>query len=194
MWFVEWIDPLLIAPFRWVSDPTAAYWLGVLWLALLSFALGTMSEKTARWVNRRELERHEREMKQRHEQSIRALRQGDKHSYDAENLLGNEAFGKGFFLQATVGMSSIWPAFLAAGWLSLRFSDLSFRWFGYSVSFVAPFVVCYLFVRIALPRLHRNVMGRFHAASKADDTTTELPQGIPRGEADEAASMNVQRA
>lgn len=32
------------------------------------------------------------------------------------NKLANEAFGRGFFLKAAMGMASLWPAFLAAAW------------------------------------------------------------------------------
>jgi hypothetical protein len=96
-----------------------------------------------------------------HEQSLKAKQAGDESAYAGINKLANEAYGKSFFLFLAMGMASIWPAFFAAAWLNLRFSELAFflpKWLGgLELSFLAPFVLLYLAVRILFSKIKRAI-------------------------------------
>ena len=96
-----------------------------------------------------------------HEQSLKAKQAGDESAYAGINKLANEAYGKSFFLFIAMGMASLWPAFFAAAWLNLRFGEIAFflpKWIGgLELSFLAPFVLAYLAVRILFSRVKHVV-------------------------------------
>jgi hypothetical protein len=60
-----------------------------------------------------------------------------------------------------MGMASLWPAFFAAAWLNLRFSDFVFTlpaWAGgLKLNFIAPFVVLYIVIRILFSKIKRFI-------------------------------------
>ena len=111
------IDPFLIAPYRWLEDPHLGWWLGTFVLAIWAALFGEVTLAVAYRINRRAVKARLGETSFYHQRSINALKSGDKESYKAINRMANEAFGKSFFLMTAMGMSSLWPAFLAAAWL-----------------------------------------------------------------------------
>lgn len=153
------LDPILILPYRWLGDPVGAWWLGTVVLALACVALGELTMALGRRLNRASLQEMDQQSKQMHEGSMQALRQGDKTSYKAMNKLANEAFGRGFFLKAALGASSLWPAFLAAGWLEARFQGLVIALPGLEVGVGWPpaFVSLYILSRLAWGRIKRRL-------------------------------------
>ncbi len=160
--FLTVLDPFLIAPYRLFSAPIPAWWFGTIVLAAECLLLGELTLAVTRRLNRDPIALHGDEAKHYQEQSMDALRSGDKESYKAINKLANESFGRSFFLSAATGMGSLWPLFFAAGWMDMRFGGLKIPLFGLGVGWPAGLLLCYIAVRLAyrrglLPRLRRRV-------------------------------------
>jgi len=68
--------------------------------------------------------------------------------------VANDAFGKVFFSQVALSISSLWPIPFAAGWLQTRFQDVSFPLpvslpvVGDQVGFMFTFLPIYILVYI----------------------------------------------
>jgi hypothetical protein len=153
-----WLDPVLIAPYRWPSDPLVGWWLGTTILALWCILLGEATLALVHRINRRYLEKALGEMGRLQEQSIKALEAGDKTAYQGINKLANDAHGKAFFLQIAMGSSSLWPIFFAAAWLDWRFAQLTVTppvW-GWAAGPLPAYLVLYIFLRILLWRIQRR--------------------------------------
>jgi len=148
------VDPFLIAPYRWASDPAWAWWLGTSALCLWCTLVGELTLGVAYRVNQRFAKERAEEMVSRHNQAMAALRAGDKEIYTGANKLANEAFGKAFFLQMAMGMSSLWPAFFGAAWLQERFAGLlvPVPFLNVGVRWLAAYVVLYILSRILFSR------------------------------------------
>jgi len=159
--FLKTIDPVLIAPFRLFDDPLVGWWAGTLVLAFWAVLLGEFTVAVVYRVNRRPVAEQWKQTAYYHEQSLKAKQAGDESAYAGINKLANEAYGKSFFLFIAMGMASIWPAFFAAAWLNLRFGEISLflpRWLGGAeLSFLAPFVLLYLAVRVLFARVKRFI-------------------------------------
>lgn len=162
--FLYRLDPVLIAPYRWLADPAWAWWLGTLVLALWACLLGWLTTALLERINRRYLTRYTTAMDQENQAAMAALAAGDKAAYKAGNKRANDAFGRAFFLQMAMGSASLWPAFLAVAWLQPRFGQLQIPlpltpW---SVGYVPGFLVCYLVIRLVIYMLKKylNVKGR----------------------------------
>ena len=108
------------------------------------------------------------ETARRHDQSMNAMRAGDKVAYKAINKLANEAYGKTFFLQLAMAAASLWPIPLALAWLQLRFFRVDFPlpvelpFLGKSVGYPFVFLPAYILVRIAWNHVKR-IGGRLKA-------------------------------
>jgi hypothetical protein len=153
------LDPFLIIPYRWLSDPVWGWWLGTWVVVLLCISLGELTLLLGKRLNRASLTELDGQTRQMHDNSLQALRQGDKGAYKAMNKLANEAFGRGFFLKAAMGMASLWPPFLAAGWLSARFEGLviPLPGLGLGLGWLPAFLSLYLLSRLAWWRLKRRL-------------------------------------
>ncbi|MBN2126621.1 MAG: hypothetical protein JW821_20140 [Deltaproteobacteria bacterium] len=162
MSYIEWaiyhVDPILIAPYRWLDYPIPAWWLGTFVLGLWAALLGELTLAVAYRVNRTAVKERMDETSMYHQRSVNALKSGDKKSYKAINKLANEAFGKSFFLLMAMGMASLWPAFLAAAWLQERFGDIrfSFPYVKDGLNFVPSFLICYVLARIIMKQLKKG--------------------------------------
>ena len=171
-WIVTHIDPVLIAPYRWVENPLLGWWLGTLVLALWAVLLGEASIAVAMRVNRHQIDRNSEQTLYYHEQSMAAKKAGDENAYKGINKLANEAFGKSFFLLMATGMASLWPAFFAAAWLHRRFSDLQFplpAWLGgIEFNFIAPFVLLYILSRMVVGRLKHVVSAKITSGGDSE--------------------------
>jgi len=157
--FLGVIDPLLIAPYRLVQDPMLGWWIGTSILAFWSVLLGELTLALVYRVNRKPVNEYASQTLYYHEQSLKAKQVGDEKAYKGINKLATEAYGKSFFLMIAMGMASLWPAFFAAAWLKMRFGDIVFnlpKWAGaFEISFIAPFVIVYILIRVVFARIKR---------------------------------------
>jgi hypothetical protein len=154
------LDPLLIAPYRALDDPVLAWWLATLWLAGLSILLGELTLALGKRLNRAPLAEHAGQAKSMQDMSMAALKAGDKPAYKAMNKLANESFGRAFFQRAALGAASLWPAFLAAGWLQRRFAGvpipLPLSGGEINLGWLQGFLICYLGLRLGLALVRRQ--------------------------------------
>jgi hypothetical protein len=117
-------DALLIAPFRLLPNPQAAFYLGVLLLALASTALGKACAALVARAHRTRYQRVEGEVKHHSELSFRALQQNDKKAYLLQNTLAQEAYGDSMALSAGRAAALLWPGMIALAWLCWRFEGV----------------------------------------------------------------------
>jgi hypothetical protein len=165
-----YIDNLLIFFFRLPEVPIAGYFLGSSVLALICVLLGYITLYAASIFNKRQISMDSREMVRMHNLSIFALLAKNKSKYQACNKEANEAFGKYFFGQIALGMSSLWPVPFALGWMQTRFSDVAFLlpfhipMAGRSVGYAFTFILVYILVYI----LFANIKNRIPFLRKMD--------------------------
>lgn len=147
---LQTLDALLLAPFFLPEDPLMGYWLGCSLLAAVCVAAGFATSSLLRKMNQRYLATSSENALRRQSEALAARRIGDEEAYQAANSLANEAFGRWFFHSATIGIAGLWPAFLAAGWLSTRFDHVVFSlpFTGTPISFVSPLVLCLVLWRL----------------------------------------------
>ena len=156
---ISGVDQFLIAPYRWLKNPMAGWWLGTWILALWSTLLGRLTMALVMRMNLSHVKEGLAETGLRHTQSMNALKAGDKKSYKAINKLANEAYGKTFFLQVAMAAASLWPIPLALGWLQLRFSEVRFPLpldiplMSNGVGYAFVFIPLYILVRILAAKL-----------------------------------------
>lgn len=152
-------DAILIAPFRWPADPAWGWWLGTAVLCLWAVIIGELTFALGVRLNRAHLREVMGDTADRHRQSINALRAGDKQSWRGINKLANEAFGKAFFFNMALGMSTLWPAFLAGAWLDARFRGvpIPIPLTAWEINFIPGLVATYLVVRITFGRLKKRI-------------------------------------
>jgi hypothetical protein len=157
-WLAHRIDPVIIAPYRWFEEPMTGFWIGTLILSAWCLLFGELTLLIGYALTHRHVREANDEMVKHHNLSMDALEAGDKEAYRVTNQLANEAFGHAFFRSLAVGMASLWPLFMAAHWLSLRFPDARFSLAGLlDVNFLGPLLVCYLVVRIAYGRVRHRI-------------------------------------
>jgi len=158
-WLWHNLDPVLIAPFRLLKDPIWGWWLGTFVLACWAVLIGELTLAMVFRLNRRYVDEMNQEMQDRNRQAMNALKAGEKRIYKGLNDLANEAFGKAFFLQIAMGASSLWPAFLAAGWLEQRFGEVPILLpvGSVEITYLAGFTVVYLLVRVGWIQLKKRL-------------------------------------
>lgn len=154
---LQTLDAVLIFPYRLPGDPTAGWWLGTLTLAVWAALLGGATMSVVSRINRPYVENRRSEMLSAHQESWEALKSGDKSAWRGFNDQANDAFGRAFFLSLAMGCASLWPAFLALGWLRLRFQSVGvpLPFTDATLGYVGGFVVCYLAVRLGWAWLAR---------------------------------------
>ncbi len=153
-----YMDPVLIQPYRWLSDPVWAWWLGTVLVTALAILVGELTVALGKKLNRRILAASSGEAREMERKSMQALRAGDKAAYKALNRQANEAFGQSFFQKAALGASSLWSAFMVAGWVEARFAGLGeipLPGVGASVSWVQAYIASYLALRLGLAGVRR---------------------------------------
>ncbi|WP_066858400.1 hypothetical protein [Halodesulfovibrio spirochaetisodalis] len=126
------LDPVFIAPYRWLLNPVAAMWTGSAVLALWCLLAGEISSIFIYRVNRAYYAKLNEKMVRMHNLSIEAIKQKDKANFKATNRWANEYFGKVFFAQAAFFAVSLWPVPFALGWMQTRFTGIDI------VSFPVP--------------------------------------------------------
>lgn len=151
-----WLDALLIGPFRLPGPPHAGLWLGSAVLACWCVLLGELTSTGIFLLGRKHYLAMQDKMIKAHNLSVQALHSGDKAAYTAINRQAHEHFGKTFFAEAGLGISSLWPVPFALGWMALRFEGIAlYRLPGTSLQmgYVFVFLVLYIMVRLIFSRL-----------------------------------------
>lgn len=147
----------MIAPYRWPDNPIIGLWLGTAVLALWAVLAGELTTRLVYKINNKYVLKTGDEVAKMHEASMNALRSGDKEAWRGINKLGNEAFGKAFFLNIAMGASSLWTAFFAAAWMRLRFEDVPFFTPFGEINYAAGFIVLYILSRVLLSLVSKKL-------------------------------------
>jgi hypothetical protein len=150
----QWLDVAFIYFFRLPDIPILGYYLGCSVLSLACVVAGQITIAIAFFWNQKFIDRDNEEMVHMHNLSVRALLSKNKHAYTSCNKAANEAFGKVFFSQIALAISSLWPIPFAAGWMQTRFQDVAFPLpltlpvIGDHVGFMFTFLPIYILVYI----------------------------------------------
>ena len=163
------LDGFLIVFYRLSEVPIVGFMIGTAVLAVLAVLLGQVTQLVALRYNLRHFCDQNSDMVRMHNLSIFALLAKDKAAYKACNKEANDAFGRYFFAQLALSISSLWPAAFALAWMNTRFSDVDFvlpfidATVGYTFSFLPLFILMYILfgqIRRRLPifqSLDRNL-------------------------------------
>lgn len=194
-----WLDPVLIAPYRWLDAPMAAFLLGTFVLCLWCVILGDAASLGAARLNRKLYAGYLEDMVHHHNLSVKAIGRGDKAGYKAVNRQAHEAFGKYFFSQAAAFSVSIWPVPFALAWLDLRFHTVVFTlpFFDAGVGYTFFFFPLYILTRLVYARVMRRFPAyrRMKRAVSHDDGTEEVMsfRDLDRAAAEQAANKALPR-
>ncbi len=173
-----WLDPLLIASYRWLDAPLAAFLCGTFILCLWCVLLGDVAALGAARLNRKLYAGYLEDMVHHHNLSVKAIGQGDKASYKAVNKQAHEAFGKYFFSQAAVFSVSIWPVPFALAWLDMRFRGVAIPlpFYEPGVGYNFFFFPLYILARLVYARIMKRLPAyrRLRSAVAHDRGTEEV--------------------
>ncbi len=156
------IDSFLMPFIRFSDEPVVGYCIGLIILSAASVIIGELSISIAFRVNKNKINRDNSDIKHFQHLSLQALQAGDKAAYKACNSIANDAFGQSFFSQITLSAASLWPLFIALGWMKYRFHDvefvLPFSLFGVqlTVGYFLTFLICYIITRIAVGLIKKH--------------------------------------
>jgi ABC-type multidrug transport system fused ATPase/permease subunit len=136
------LDPYLIWFYRLTGQPGWNFIIGTSVVAVLALMVGELTSFLASLLVRRHFTQVAGEAKKYQDLSMEALKAGNRPAYEAANKLANEAFGKAFFMQITLGASFLWPIFFVLAWMSYRFADLEFPvpYLHFSLGYIAVFL------------------------------------------------------
>jgi len=157
------MDSFLMPFFRFPESPLAGYYLGTVVLSVICIVTGEYSISLAFRLNRKMILHDNNRIEHFEKLSIAALKAGNKSAFKACNGIANEAYGKSFFTQITLSAASLWPVFIALGWMQYRFSEVEFNLpfsiplIGGTVGYFPTFLLCYIAVRIAVSKTRRFV-------------------------------------
>lgn len=121
------IDRFLVIFYRLVDNPILGYYIGTGALCLMCVIIGQLTLATSFLWNRRSIDHENKEMVHMHNLSVKALLAKDKKAYKLCNKVANDAFGKVFFSQIAMSISSLWPVPFALAWMQTRFSEVAFE-------------------------------------------------------------------
>jgi hypothetical protein len=154
-----WVDPILIAPFRWLDNPLLGFLCGCFLLSMVAVVLGELTISLAIAWNRTHIQRLNREMAHSERLSVEAYQRGDRDSYEALNKIAHDAWGKHFFTMAAYSAGMLWPLPFALAWLQTRFAAVEFpigvpfSYFFDSVGYNFIFIPVYILCRMLFGRL-----------------------------------------
>jgi hypothetical protein len=157
------IDGFLISLYRVSDIPILGYYFGTAMLSLICVVVGQMTYCWAYRRNHRFFNSDNREMVRMHNLSIKALGVKNKGAYKNCNKQANDAFGKYFFAQVAIGISSLWPVPFALGWMQSRFAEVDFALpvavpgFGSSVGFLFTFFPIYILTYLLFGKIKNRI-------------------------------------
>jgi hypothetical protein len=175
------IDGFLISFYRLNDIPIIGYYIGTGVLCLICVIVGQMTYCWAYRRNHRFFSSDSREMVHMHNLSIRALGAKNKSAFKSCNKQANDAFGKYFFAQVAIGISSLWPVPFALGWMQNRFGEVDFAipislpGFGSSVGFMFTFFPIYVLTYILFGKIKHRIpyFSSFEQWRQASDSEAE---------------------
>jgi hypothetical protein len=149
--------------YRIPDNPLLGYFLGTSVLSLVCVVIGKCSISIAFRLNKKQIYHDNHEITHYQSLSIEALKTGDKASFKACNSIANDAYGNNFFAQVALSAASLWPVFIALGWMQYRFADvkfilpLSIPGGGNTIGYVTFFLICYISIRILFGQIKDNL-------------------------------------
>ena len=175
------IDRFLIGFYRISDIPILGYLLGTAVLSLICVVLGQFTLSLAYRANRMNLKSNNNNMVRMHNLSIYALLAKNKKAYKSCNKEANDAFGKYFFAQIALGISSLWPIPFALAWMQTRFDGVEFLLpfnvpgIGLTVGYTFTFIPIYVLVYILFGKIKHRLpyFKREHEFLKADVNDSE---------------------
>ena len=160
------MDSLLMYFYRFPDNPLIGYLLGTFLLSFACVLIGEYSISFAFRINKEKINHNNHEIEYYQNLSIEALKTGDTAAYKACNSIANHAYGKNFFSQIALSASSLWPVFIALGWMQYRFSKVEFylpfslNGISITVGYFIIFILCYISARILFTNI-RNIYQYF---------------------------------
>jgi hypothetical protein len=144
--FFRLLDPFLIWFYRITGYALVDFFIGTFVLALIAVIIGEFSISAIFLATRKHIDQSTQDAIKYQNMSVDALAHANKPAYSAANKLANDAFGLSFFQQIALSAAFLWPIPFALAWMQYRFLGVDFPvpFTGYSVSFVAVFVLVYL--------------------------------------------------
>ena len=152
------IDEFLMPFYRYPENPVLGYYLGTFVLTFITVLTGKYSLACALRLNRGLIEKDHYRTNYFQNLSLAALKTGDKKAFRACNGIANEAYGKCFFTQAALSAASLWPVFIALGWMQYRFMEVEFQLpfsiplLGSAFGYVSNFLFCYIIMAIVIKK------------------------------------------
>lgn len=155
---IYYFDTFFIFFYRVFSTPIFGYLFGTFCLSIFCVLFGQITQNLLwRW-NHQWIRRDNREMVRMHNLSLKALSFKDKAAYKACNKEANDAFGKFFFAQMAMGMSSLWPVPFALAWMDTRFTTVDFFLPGIGpVGYMASFVPIFILANIIFSKVKKRI-------------------------------------
>lgn len=153
------MDNILMPFYRFPDNPLLGYYIGTLALSFAGVITGEYSISLAFGFNKERIIRDNDEMARFQYLSIEALKAGDKSAYKACNSIANDAYGRTFFSQIALSAASLWPIFIALGWMQYRFGEVEFNLpfsmplIGNTIGYSATFLLCYVSARILFGKI-----------------------------------------
>ncbi len=157
---LQMVDPVLIAPYRWLEPAEAGFWLGTAILSLWILLVGEIFLSLVYLCNRRHYASLSTKMVHMHNLSVEAIASKDKASYKATNKFANDYFGKYFFSQAALFSVSILPLPFAMAWLQSRFEGIAIHtipYFDKPLGYTFVVLACYIPLRYGLSRVRHHI-------------------------------------
>lgn len=157
--FFQVIDPGLIWFYRLTGHAGIDFVIGTMVLAFITLVIGQFTCFLISLILRKRIDESTAEAEKYKNLSIDALKAGNKEAYKAVNKLGNEAFGKSFFMQFTLGAGFLWSIFFALAWMQYRFLNLEFPipFTSSSLGYIGIFILLYIPVYVLFKKAKRNL-------------------------------------
>jgi hypothetical protein len=157
------IDTVLMPFYRFPDNPISGYYLGTFVLSFASVIIGEYSISLAFRINRDMIRKDDQRIYHFQNLSLEALKAGDKAAFKACNGIANETYGKSFFTQITLSAASLWPVFIALGWMQYRFSGVEFSVVplfntgGFRIGYIASFTMSYVLARLLFGNIRNRL-------------------------------------
>ena len=158
-WIFLVLDPYLIWLYRITGNAWVDFFFGTLVLAFMAVIIGEFTISLLFLAMRKHIDRTNAEVDKYYQLSLEALKAGDQETYRAVNKLGNDAFGKSFFLQVGLSAGRLWPLFLPLAWMQHRFAEVEFPlpFISISLGYIGVFIVLYIVAFLAFKRIKRRL-------------------------------------